>query len=54
MLQKNAVINKLRKVAESAMSANDLRINFLIVYSTTIPPTETAIEFIKNEVRTLL
>jgi hypothetical protein len=51
---KNAVINKLRKVAESAMSTNDLRENILIAYSTTIPPTETTIEFIKNEVRTLL
>jgi hypothetical protein len=51
---KNAVTNKLRKAAESATSANDLRENILIEYSTAIPPTETAIEFIKNEVRKLL
>jgi hypothetical protein len=51
---KNAVTNKLRKVAETASSANDLRENILIAYSTSLPPTETAVEFIKNEVRKLL
>ena len=51
---KNAVINKLKKVAETANSANDLRENVLIDYSKTLPPTETAIAFIKNEVKKLL
>lgn len=51
---KNAVINKLKQVAESSNSANDLRENVLIDYSKTLPPTETAIAFIKNEVKKLL
>lgn len=51
---KNAVINKLKQVAEKSSSANDLRENVLIDYSKTTPPTETAIDFIKNEVRKLL
>lgn len=51
---KNAVINKLKQVAENSSSANDLRENVLIDYSKTTPPTETAIDFIKNEVRKLL
>ena len=51
---KNAVINKLKQVAETSNSANDFRENVLIDYSKNIPPTETAIEFIKNEVRKLL
>lgn len=51
---KNAVTNKLKQVAENSSSANDLRENVLIDYSKSSPPTETAIEFIKNEVRKLL
>lgn len=51
---KNAVINKLKQVAESSNSANDLRENVLIDYSKKLPPTETAIAFIKNEVKKLL
>ena len=51
---KNAVINKLKQVAESSNSANDLRENVLIDFSKTLPPTETAIAFIKNEVKKLL
>ncbi|QTD37850.1 hypothetical protein JL193_00620 [Polaribacter batillariae] len=51
---KNAVINKLKQVAENATSANDLRENVLIDYSKSVPPTETAIDFIKNEVKKLL
>lgn len=51
---KNAVINKLRQAAESANSANSLRENILIEYSKIGPPTETAIDFIKNEVRKLI
>ena len=51
---KNAVINKLKQVAETSNTANDLREKVLIDYSKTLPPTETAIAFIKNEVKKLL
>lgn len=51
---KSSVINKLKQVAENANSANELRENILIDYSKTLPPTETAIAFIKNEVKKLL
>ncbi|WP_026777688.1 hypothetical protein [Polaribacter sp. Hel_I_88] len=51
---KCAVINKLKQVAENSSSANDLRENILIDYSKTLPPTKTAIAFIKNEVKKLL
>ncbi|APZ47210.1 hypothetical protein BW723_13360 [Polaribacter reichenbachii] len=51
---KRAIINKLQQSAETANSANDFRENVLIDYSKTLPPTETAISFIKNEVKKLL
>ncbi|MGJ8744521.1 hypothetical protein [Polaribacter sp.] len=51
---KSAVINKLKKTAETSNSANNLRENVLIEYTKTTPPTETAISFIKNEVKKLL
>lgn len=51
---KNAVINKLKQAAEASNSSNDLRENVLIDYAKSLPPTETAILFIKNEVRKLL
>ena len=51
---KRAIINKLKQVAETSSSANDLRENILIDYSKTLPPTDTAIGFIKNEVKKLL
>ncbi|WP_397446709.1 hypothetical protein [Polaribacter sp. R77954] len=51
---KRAIINKLTQVAEVSSSANDFRENILIDYSKTLPPTETAIDFIKSEVRKLL
>jgi hypothetical protein len=51
---KNAVMNKLKQVAENSNSANDLRENVLIDYSKTLPPTETAIAIIKSEVKKLL
>ncbi|WP_299052665.1 hypothetical protein [uncultured Polaribacter sp.] len=53
-IAKNAVINKLKQVAENASSANDFRENVLIDYSKTLPPTETAIAFIKKEVKGLI
>jgi hypothetical protein len=51
---KSAIILKLKQVAENAKTANELRENILIDYSKTLPPTETAIAFIKNEVKNLL
>ncbi len=51
---KNVVINNLKKVAESAKSANDLRENVLIDYSKIVPPTETVIAIIKNEVKKIV
>lgn len=51
---KQAVINKLKHVTEASNSANNLRKNILLEYSKTLPPTETAIAFIKNQVRKLL
>ena len=51
---KRAIINKLRQAAEPSNSANDFRENVLIDYSKTLPPTETAISFIKSEVKKLL
>ena len=51
---KRAIINKLKQVAETSSSANDLRENVFIDYAKTLPPTETAVGFIKNEVKKLL
>ena len=51
---KNAVIKQLREVAEEATFADEMRENIFLVYTKTTPPTEIAIEFIKEEVRSLL
>tara|TARA_B110000046_G_scaffold113247_1_gene120489 strand:+ start:5769 stop:6281 length:513 start_codon:yes stop_codon:yes gene_type:complete len=51
---KNAIINKIKQVSETSNSANDLRENVIIYYAKTLPPTDTAISFIKNEVKKLL
>lgn len=51
---KAAVINKLKQVAENSSSSSDLRENVLLDYSKTLPPTDTAIAFIKSEVKNLL
>ena len=51
---KNTIINKLRQVAETAKTANELREKVIVDYSKTLPPTDTAISFIKNEVKKLL
>jgi hypothetical protein len=51
---KAAVINKLKQVAEVSSSANDMRENVLLEYSKALPPTDTAIAFIKSEVKKLL
>ncbi|MFY0604485.1 MAG: hypothetical protein JXQ93_11075 [Flavobacteriaceae bacterium] len=51
---KSAVIHKLKQVAEKSNSANDLRESVLLDYSKTLPPTDTAISFLKSEVKKLL
>ncbi|MGJ8761659.1 MAG: hypothetical protein ACSHXA_14025 [Polaribacter sp.] len=51
---KNTIINKLRQVAETAKTANELRENVIIDYPKTLPPTDTVIGIIKNEVKKLL
>ncbi|CAA0185401.1 conserved hypothetical protein [Tenacibaculum maritimum] len=51
---KIAIINKLKELSETAKTADELRENILANYSKNISPTETAISFIKNEVRKLL
>ncbi|MFT6698877.1 MAG: hypothetical protein ACJA2M_002763 [Polaribacter sp.] len=51
---KNAIINKIKQVSETSNSANGLRENVIIYYAKTLPPTDTAISFIKNEVKKLL
>ena len=51
---KNAIINKIKQVSETSNSANDLRENVIIYYAKTLPPTDTAISFIRNELKKLL
>lgn len=51
---KAAVINKLKQVSENSSSSSDLRENVLLDYSKALPPTDTAIAFIKSEVKKLL
>lgn len=51
---KNAIINKLKQAEETTNSASELRETVLIDYSTKLPPTETAIAFIKSEVKKIL
>ena len=51
---KAAIINKLKQVAETSKNATALRETILIDYSKTIPPSETAITFIKSEVKKLI
>ena len=51
---KNTIINKLKQLSETSNSANELRENVILYYSKSLPPTDTAISFIKNDVKNLL
>lgn len=51
---KSAVINKLKLVANTSSSASDFRENVLLDYSKKAPPTDTAVAFLKNEVKKIL
>ncbi|MFY0631724.1 MAG: hypothetical protein JXR05_15270 [Flavobacteriaceae bacterium] len=51
---KSAVINKLKQVANTASSANDLREKVLLDYAKKSPPTDTAVAFLKNQVKRII
>ena len=51
---KNAVIHQLKQLAEETDDAQTLRENALLKYTKALPPTDTAITILKNEVRKLL
>jgi len=51
---KSAVINKLKQVANTSSSASDFRENVLLDYSKKAPPTDTAVAFLKNEVKKMI
>lgn len=51
---KSAVINTLKQIANTSESAGDFRENVLLEYSKKTPQTDTAIAFLKNDVRKLL
>jgi hypothetical protein len=51
---KTAVKNTLRQIANTSSSAGDFRENVLLEYSKKEPQTDTAVAFLKKEVRRLL
>lgn len=51
---KSAVINKLKQVASTSNSANELRENVLLDYAKKAPPTDTAVAFLKNQVKKII
>lgn len=51
---KTATINKLKQVADTCESAQDVREKMMLEYQNTVPPTETAIAFIKSEVKKII
>tara|TARA_R110000787_G_scaffold32138_18_gene85002 strand:+ start:707 stop:1219 length:513 start_codon:yes stop_codon:yes gene_type:complete len=51
---KAAVINKLKQVSNSSNSASDFRENVFLEYSKKGPSTDTAIAFLKNEVKKII
>lgn len=51
---KTAVKNKLKQVENSSNSVNDFRENVLLDYAKDSVPTDTAIDFLKQEVKKLL
>jgi len=51
---KVAVINKLKQVSNSSDSASDFRENVLLEYSKKPPSTDTAVAFLKNEVKRII
>lgn len=51
---KTAITKKLKQTAEVSKNANELRENILIDYSKATSPSDTAISFIKSEVKKLI
>lgn len=51
---KAAILNKLKLISETSDDANNMRENILIEYSKQVSPSETAITFIKSEVKKLI
>ena len=51
---KTAVINNLKQIAETSSSASDFRENVLLDYSKKSPQTDTAVAFLKNEVKKMI
>jgi len=51
---KAAVMNTLKQIANTSESAGDFRENVLLEYSKKEPQTDTAVAFLKNEVKKML
>lgn len=51
---KAAVMNTLKQIANTSESAGDFRENVLLEYSKKTPQTDTAVAFLKNEVKKML
>jgi len=51
---KIAIINKLKQVAASSQNTLDFREKMMLVYQSKTPATETAIAFIKTEIKKII
>lgn len=51
---KTAIIKKLKQVASESENAQDFREKIMVVYTSEIPVTDTAISFLKKEIKKLL
>ena len=51
---KIAIINKLKQVAASSQNTQDFREKMMLVYQSKAPATETAIAFIKTEIKKII
>jgi len=51
---KIAIINKLKQVAASSQNTLDFREKMMLVYQSKAPATETAIAFIKTEIKKII
>lgn len=51
---KIAIINKLKQVAASSQNTLDFREKMMLVYQNTSPATDTAIAYLKNEIKKII
>lgn len=51
---KSAIINKLKQVASTSKNTQDFREKMMLEYQNTSPATDTAIAFLKNEIKKLI